>query len=116
MFLLTTFSETTEQTGKIQRMRLYALYKGGWINPTGPSFGARRVNRGGGWNDFGKNLRSAYRAGAEQNTPLYNVGLRLVCNADDSVKGTVTTTEIKSSANTTVKKALIIYYSWSGNT
>lgn len=116
MFLLTTFSETTEQTGKIQRMRLYALYKGGWINPTGPSSGTRRVNRGGGWNDFGKNLRSAYRAAVEQNTPLYNVGLRLVCNADDSVKGTVTTTEIKSSANTTVKKALIIYYSWSGNT
>lgn len=85
-------------------------------NPTGPSSGTRRVNRGGGWNDFGKNLRSAYRAAAEQNTPLYNVGLRLVCNADDSVKGTVTTTEIKSSANTTVKKALIIYYSWSGNT
>lgn len=85
-------------------------------NPTGPFSGTRRVNRGGGWNDFGKNLRSAYRAGAEQNTPLYNVGLRLVCNADDSVKGTVTTTEIKSSANTTVKKALIIYYSWSGNT
>ena len=97
-------------------MRLYALYKGGWINPTGPFSGTRRVNRGGGWNDFGKNLRSAYRAGAEQNTPLYNVGLRLVCNADDSVKGTITTTEIKSSANTTVKKALIIYYSWSGNT
>lgn len=67
-------------------------------------------------NGFGKNLRSAYRAAAEQNTPLYNVGLRLVCNADDSVKGTITTTEIKASSNTAVKKALIIYYSWGGNT
>ncbi|EID84367.1 hypothetical protein MSI_21520 [Treponema sp. JC4] len=85
-------------------------------NPIGAASGTRRVNRGGGWNDFGKNLRSAYRAAAEQNTPLYNVGLRLVCNADDSVKGTVTTTEIKSTTNTAVKKALIIYYSWSGNT
>lgn len=85
-------------------------------NPTGAASGTRRVNRGGGWNDFGKNLRSAYRAAAEQNTPLYNVGLRLVCNADDSVKGTITTTEIKASSNTAVKKALIIYYSWGGNT
>lgn len=85
-------------------------------NPTGAASGTRRVNRGGGWNDFGKNLRSAYRAAAEQNTPLYNVGIRLACNADDSVKGSVTTTEIKSTANQAVKKALIIYYSWSGNT
>jgi len=37
------------------------------------------------------------------------VGVRLVGNADDSVKGTVTTTEIKSASNTTGKKALIIY-------
>ena len=34
-------------------------------NPTGAASGTRRVNRGGGWNDFGKNLRSAYRAAAE---------------------------------------------------
>ena len=88
----------------------------GATNPTGPATGTRRVNRGGGWNDFGKNLRSAYRAAAEQNTPLYNVGIRLVCNADDSVKGTVITTEIKSTSTTKVKKALIIFYSWSGNT
>ena len=85
-------------------------------NPTGPGTGSRRVNRGGGWNDFGKNLRSSYRAAAEQNTALYNVGLRLVCNADDSVKGTITTTETKLASITSIKKALIIYYSWSGNT
>ena len=85
-------------------------------NPFGASAGTRRVNRGGGWNDFGKNLRSAYRAAAEQNTPLYNVGIRLVCNADDSVKGLVTTTETKTTAGSSVKKALIIYYSWGGNT
>ena len=46
-------------------------------NPFGASAGTRRVNRGGGWNDFGKNLRSAYRAAAEQNTPLYNVGIQI---------------------------------------
>ena len=85
-------------------------------NPFGASAGTRRVNRGGGWNDFGKNLRSAYRAAAEQNTPLYNVGIRLVCNADDSVKGIVTTTETKTTSSSSVKKALIIFYSWGGNT
>ena len=54
-----------------------------------------------------------------QNNSAYNVGLRLVCNADDSVKGSITTREAatsstKKSAGKT--KALIILYSWSGNT
>ena len=47
----------------------------------------------------------------------YNVGFRLVCNADDSVKGTVTTREVaKTGANkaTGKGKALIIFYSWGG--
>ena len=60
-------------------------------NPVGATEGTRRIYRGGGWNDFGKNLRSAYRAAMPQNNCAYNVGLRLVCNADDSVKGSVTT-------------------------
>ena len=55
-------------------------------------------------------------AAAEQNTALYNVGIRLVCSADDSVKGAVSTTEIKSNSAAGVKKALIVYYSWGGNT
>lgn len=49
----------------------------------------------------------------------YNVGFRLVCNADDSVKGTVTTREAANAgANkaTGKGKALIIFYSWGGNT
>ena len=82
-------------------------------NPAGASEGTRRVYRGGGWNDFGKNLRSAYRAAMPQNNNAYNVGLRLVCNADDSVKGSITTREaaasgIKKSAGKT--KALIIKF------
>ncbi len=88
-------------------------------NPTGASEGSRRVYRGGGWNDFGKNLRSAYRAAMPQNNSAYNVGLRLVCNVDDSVKGTVTTREAAnagSKKSTGKGKALIIFYSWSGNT
>lgn len=31
-------------------------------NPTGPETGTLRIYRGGGWNDFAKNMRSAYRA------------------------------------------------------
>ena len=91
----------------------------GVTNPAGASEGTRRVYRGGGWNDFGKNLHSAYRAAMPQNNSAYNVGLRLVCNADDSVKGSVTTREVaktgsKQSAGS--GKGLIIFYSWSGNT
>ena len=88
-------------------------------NPTGAASGTRRVYRGGGWNDFGKNLRSAYRAALQQTSDAYNVGLRLVCNADDSVKGTVTTREeatAKNAKSAGTKKALVIFYSWSGNT
>ncbi|HAH63522.1 MAG TPA: hypothetical protein DCL73_15660, partial [Treponema sp.] len=31
-------------------------------NPAGPAEGSLRINRGGGWNDFPKHIRSAYRA------------------------------------------------------
>ncbi len=45
--------------------------------PTGPASGTRKVYRGGGWNDFAKNMRSAYRAALEQNMGSFNLGLRL---------------------------------------
>ena len=35
-------------------------------DPTGPSSGTRHVYRGGGWNDFAKNMRSAYRAAGQE--------------------------------------------------
>ena len=47
------------------------------------------------------------------------MGLRLVCNADDSVQGTVTTKEAAAAKNAKSagnEKTLIIFYSWSGNT
>ncbi len=84
-------------------------------NPTGVASGTRRVYRGGGWNDFGKNLRSAYRAAMQQDSSAYNVGLRLALNADDSTAGIVTTRE-EATAKTRTGKSLIVYYSWSGNT
>ena len=63
------------------------------IDPTGPQTGTRRVNRGGGWNDFAKNLRSAYRAAAPQENVLFNVGFRLVRNAASVEENILETSE-----------------------
>lgn len=43
--------------------------------------GTSRINRGGGWNDFGKHLRSAYRAASQPNSHFFNIGFRVVRNA-----------------------------------
>ncbi len=50
-------------------------------DPAGPESGTLRVYRGGGWNDFAKNMRSAYRAAMEQDKGSFNLGIRLVRNA-----------------------------------
>lgn len=50
-------------------------------NPDGPSSGAYRVNRGGGWNDFGRHLRSAYRAAHSPGNGTFNLGFRVARNA-----------------------------------
>jgi formylglycine-generating enzyme required for sulfatase activity/flavodoxin len=84
-------------------------------NPTGPASGTRHVYRGGGWNDFAKNMRSAYRAAGQEDMRSYNLGLRLVRNADNSRSGFVTAGEAALQAETG-GKILIAYFSWSGNT
>lgn len=50
-------------------------------DPAGPDSGTLRVYRGGGWNDFAKNMRSAYRATLAQDKGSFNIGMRLVLNA-----------------------------------
>lgn len=83
-------------------------------DPTGPETGTRRVNRGGGWNDFAKNLRSAYRAAAPEENSSFSVGIRLVRNAvagSGSVAGTHQETDVSGDRN-----VLIAYFSWGGNT
>ena len=84
-------------------------------NPTGATSGTRRVYRGGGWNDFGKNLRSAYRAAGELDMASFNLGIRLVRNAVSSAQGTVTTSAVNEKIQSS-GKVLIAYFSWSGNT
>ena len=95
---------------------LYGAYDlANTADPTGAETGTRRVYRGGGWNDFGKNLRSAYRAAGELNMTSYNLGIRLVRSAGQTLSGTVFTS---SGAERTQAsgKMLIAYFSWSGNT
>ena len=84
-------------------------------DPTGPSSGTRHVYRGGGWNDFAKNMRSAYRAAGQEDMQSFNLGLRLVRNADNSQTGTVTSGDAKLQTETG-GKILIAYFSWGGNT
>lgn len=83
-------------------------------DPAGPDSGVLRVNRGGGWNDFAKNLRSAYRATLPQDSAVFNVGFRLVRNAAAG-SGTVTGSNLESTG-TQGGNVLIAYFSWGGNT
>lgn len=84
-------------------------------DPAGPASGTLRVYRGGGWNDFAKNMRSAYRATLEQNKGSFNLGIRLVLNAAPG-SGSVSGTGVQNSGNSKNGKILIAYFSWGGNT
>lgn len=84
------------------------------IDPAGPETGTMRVYRGGGWNDFAKNMRSAYRATLEPELMSFNIGLRLVRNAvagSGTVSGTAAPNVAGGDGN-----VLIAYFSWGGNT
>ncbi len=85
-------------------------------DPSGPDSGTLRVYRGGGWNDFAKNMRSAYRATLAQDKGSFNIGMRLVLNAvagSGRVTGTALQQDNEASGNENV---LIAYFSWGGNT
>lgn len=84
-------------------------------DPAGPTSGTLRVYRGGGWNDFAKNMRSAYRATQEQNKGSFNLGIRLVLNAASGA-GSVSGTGAQHNGNSESGKILIAYFSWGGNT
>ena len=87
-------------------------------NPSGPTNGNLRVNRGGSWNDYAKHMRSAYRGSFEPDQAMNNTGFRIVRNGEDS-----SITGIAENTNKEIKQAkydkdrtLIVYFSWSGNT
>lgn len=126
------YRQTTVEVGSFSEnpYGLYDMYGnvGEWVwdyygeypaeeqtDPAGPESGTLRVYRGGGWNDFAKNMRSAYRATLEQNKGSFNIGIRLVRNAVPGT-GSVTGTDSENTTTGSNGKILIAYFSWSGNT
>lgn len=95
---------------------LYGEYpEGEQTDPVGAEGGMRRVYRGGGWNDFAKNMRSAYRATMDQDKGSFNIGIRLVRNASAG-NGNVVGTGVQDTEGETGGNVLIAYFSWGGNT
>lgn len=84
-------------------------------DPVGAALGTRRVYRGGGWNDFAKNMRSAYRAMMDQDKGSFNIGIRLVRNAVDGV-GNIAGNDSSKQDKESTGRELIAYFSWGGNT
>lgn len=84
-------------------------------DPAGAKNGTRHIYRGGGWNDFAKNMRSAYRAAGQADMHSYNLGVRLVRSADNILTGVIKAEEvvIKTGSGGNI---LIAYFSWGGNT
>lgn len=81
-------------------------------NPIGSEEGYFKVVRGGGWNDFPKHIRSAYRSAFPADVPLYATGIRLVRNAV-SGSGETKSVFVGKGGGT---KVLIAYFSQTGNT
>lgn len=84
------------------------------VDPAGAENGTLRVYRGGGWNDFAKNMRSAYRATLEQNKGSFNIGIRLVRNAVAGNGSVISAGAEHTGGNG--GKVLIAFFSWGGNT
>lgn len=87
----------------------------GETDPTGAENGNRKVYRGGGWNDFAKNMRSAYRATLEADAVSFNLGLRLVRGSVSGENGMVRSGQADKRTEGD-GKILIAYFSWGGNT
>ena len=94
----------------------YGSYgKGKKKNPAGPKKGTLRVNRGGGFNDYAKHCRLAYRSVADPDSSDRNLGFRIARN-QTKIRKTVTTKKaftVKAKKN---PKVLIAYFSDTGNT
>lgn len=81
----------------------------------GISSGTQRVYRGGAWNDFAKNLRSAYRAAMQPDLAAFNIGFRLVRNAEEN-EGMAIAQGGSDTTPASQSNTLIAYFSWGGNT
>lgn len=92
----------------------YGPYAAGQ-DPAGPSSGSLRVNRGGGWNDFAKHVRTAYRSVTTPDTVEQNLGFRIARNAEPGT-GSVVTTYSLDLKTPEQPKVLVTYFSYTGNT
>ena len=92
----------------------YGPYAAGQ-DPAGPSSGSLRVNRGGGWNDFAKHVRTAYRSVTTPDTVEQNLGFRIARNAEPGT-GSVVTTYSLDLKTPEQPKVLVTYLSYTGNT
>ena len=88
------------------------------LNPLGSAAGVYRVNRGGGFNDFGKHLRSAYRSSSNPLSKDRNLGFRIARNAGkrDGVFETKYDEKVASISIPKNPRVLVAYFSYSGNT
>lgn len=84
------------------------------VNPNGAETGTLRVYRGGGWNDFAKNMRSAYRAALAEDKGSFNIGIRLVRGMIENSESVTSTGTQNTQSNG--EKVLIAFFSWGGNT
>lgn len=86
-------------------------------NPSGAEAGTLRINRGGGWNDYAKHMRSAYRASTTPNQGMSNIGFRIVRNSDNNENTGIVNNTNQNSGTSQYEnsKILIAYFSWSGN-
>lgn len=94
----------------------YGTYSAeGSQDPAGPQQGSLRVNRGGGWNDFAKQLRNAYRSATTPDTTEQNLGFRIARNAQPG-SGSIQTTYSLSIQMPQQPRILVAYFSHTGNT
>lgn len=84
-------------------------------NPSGPKRGTLRVNRGGGYNDYAKHLRLAYRSAADSDSSDQNTGFRIGRNRS-GIKSRVVSKKAYTIKQKKNPKVLIAYFSDTGNT
>ncbi len=93
----------------------YGAYEiGAQTDPTGSETGTLRVYSGGGWNDFAKNIRCAYRAAMAEDNGSFNIGIRLVRNAA-VISGNIVSAGTQN-VDSADGKILIAFFPWGGNT
>ena len=85
-------------------------------NPTGAETGTLKINRGGGYNDYAKHMRCAYRSSMTPTEKVSNIGFRIARNAIENGSSVVSSNSGINNEVTENSNILIAYYSYSGNT